>query len=158
MEIYPLDIVIHIINISVFYVLLRILLYTPIAGFMKKRSAGIQQELDTAAKKQEEAAGLLAAYNKQLSAAKSDAEKLVQDERLKATTAASEIISNAQKEAEQILAAARIRAEKEYRENSAHIEHQIADMAVSLAGEILAREVGVEDNERIIDAFFHKAV
>lgn len=39
MELYPLDIVIHIINIAVLYFLLRMLLYRPISNYLQARSA-----------------------------------------------------------------------------------------------------------------------
>ena len=36
MELYPLDILIHIVNIVVTYVLLRVLLYKPVRKFMER--------------------------------------------------------------------------------------------------------------------------
>ena len=158
MDIQPLDIVYHIINIGVFYILLRLLLYKPISGFMKKRSDGIREKLDDAEAQKAAAEQLRADYEQRLSGAETDAEKLLQDERQKANSAAAEIIANAEKEASLMISGARERAEREYAENIARLEQQIADMAVSLAGEILEREVSAADNERVIASFFNKAV
>ena len=48
MEIYPLDIVIHTINIVIFYLILRLLLFKPIRKFMSQREQRIQSQMDEA--------------------------------------------------------------------------------------------------------------
>ena len=158
MDIQPLDIVYNLINIGIFYILLRILLYKPVSSFMKKRSDGIKETLENAAFQKAAAEQMMADYEQKLSGAKADAENFLQDERQKASSAAAEILAKAETESSRMIVYARDRAEREYAENIARLEQQIADMAVSLAGEILQREVSVEDNERVIDAFFNKAV
>ena len=55
MELYPLDILIHIVNIVVTYVLLRVLLYKPVRRFMDERAEKIAGQMEHA-KELEEAA------------------------------------------------------------------------------------------------------
>ena len=41
MELYPIDIAIHLVNIGVLYVLLRVLVWKPVVAFMAAREARI---------------------------------------------------------------------------------------------------------------------
>ena len=48
MEIYPLDIAIHLVNIVIFYLIVKLLVYKPVRKFMDERTARIQGEKDEA--------------------------------------------------------------------------------------------------------------
>ena len=45
MELYPIDIAIHLVNIGVLYVLLRVLVWKPVVAFMAAREARIAGQL-----------------------------------------------------------------------------------------------------------------
>ena len=48
MELYPIDIAIHLVNIIVLYILLRLLLWKPVRKFMAAREARVQADMDRA--------------------------------------------------------------------------------------------------------------
>ena len=60
------EIILHIINVVVLFIVLRIFLYKPVSRFMKRRSDGIAQQIDDAAKKQAEAEQLRARYDEMI--------------------------------------------------------------------------------------------
>lgn len=157
MDIQPLDIVIHIINIIVLYTLLRVLLYKPVSGFMKKRSDAIAGELSMAEQKLNEANQAKNEYDERLAHAQEEADRLLMQGNQKANDSAALIVDTAQQQAAELLEKARDQSTVERREVISSMEKQITDMAISLAGEILKREVNEQDNQAVIHTFFDKA-
>ncbi len=157
MDIQPLDIVIHIINIVVLYLLLRVILYNPVSKFLHARADGIQQQLDDAKAAGEQADALRASYEGRMQAVEADAQQLLLDETQKANITAADILKNAKTQADQIVREGRERAETERGEALQSLKGQITDLSLALASEVLAREVTAEDNQKTIDAFFEKA-
>ena len=77
MELYPLDIVIHIINIAVLYFLLRMPLYRPISNYLQARSARIEGELAKAQQTLEQAEQTKQQLDQRLAAAEEEARAIV---------------------------------------------------------------------------------
>lgn len=152
------DIIVHLVNILVLYVLLRILLYKPVHKFMTARTESIQNALKGAESAHVEATELKNSFDDQLKGVDQEAQKRLMEGAQKASEAASAIVTLAQQQANDIVAKSKEKAEAERKQMIASLEPQITDMAVSLAGEILKREVNPADNKKVIDAFFDKAV
>jgi F-type H+-transporting ATPase subunit b len=70
MELTPLDILYHVINIVILYVLLRFILYKPVRKFMAARADRIQKQLEDAAAMEKAAADEKALYDKKIADAK----------------------------------------------------------------------------------------
>ena len=156
MDINPIDIAIHIINIVVLYVLLRLILYKPINQFLTTRAKGIETQLNDAENARAEAEEYKASYETHLQNAEQEAQKAALDIIRKADLSAAEIVDVAKQDADKILADTREKAEAERKESIETLKSQIAGMSVELAGEILAREVKEDDNRKTIDSFFAK--
>lgn len=156
MDLNLLDIVIHMINIVVLYVLLRLILYKPIKSFMQTRTERIEGMQQEAANEKEKAEELLAAQADILEEAKIEAEKEMQIRTAEANEKAAAILETANRQADELLLSARSKSAEERKEMLASVEKQISGMAIELASDILAREVKEADNEKIIDAFFRK--
>ncbi len=157
MGINPLDILIHIINIVVLYVLLRALLYKPVSRFLSQRTKNIQQQFEDAEQAKQEAEGLRASYEQRVNEANDEAQRILREGNLTATTSAAEILDSARRQASELLDEAREKATEERKEAMNDLEQQIADMAISLASQILQREVSEEDNHKVIETFFEQA-
>ncbi len=156
MEINLLDIVIHVLNILVLYILLRLLVYKPVRRFMLERENRIQRQLEEAAAVKNEAEEHSAKIRRQLENADLEAQRLLREGSQKASESASAIISAANEQAEKTLESAREQAEEERRRLLTSLEPEVAQIAVDIAGEILKREVSQEDNRRVIETFFEK--
>lgn len=157
MELNPLDIAIHIVNIVVLYVLLRMLLYKPVSKFMAARTARIEKQQADAAAALEEANKQKDSYDALLQNAGAEAQKQLLESNRQANEQAAGILAAAKGDAQQLLQEARTKAAEERRVAIESLEGKITDMAIGLAGEILQREVNEEDNRKVIDSFFEQA-
>ncbi len=79
MALSPLNILMHIINIDVLYLLLRVLLYKPIRKFLDKREQKIRTQLEDAEETSKKAQALLEQYQAQLAEAEEQAKQITQE-------------------------------------------------------------------------------
>ena len=79
MEIYPLDLAIHVVNIIVLYVLLRLLLFKPVKKYMEKRQEKIDTQMTEAAAAKKDAEKIKAEYDDKLANAKAECESILAD-------------------------------------------------------------------------------
>ena len=154
MEFNALDIVQHVANIVVLYLLLRTLLYNPVRKFMQQRSEvderkrlSLQTTLENAKQLEQE--------NKLILSKAAGQAKSLSNEKLRlAEERADGIIAEAKLEAERILKSAHETIDVETRKARECLEHQTAEIAVALSQRIMKRELTLEDNERIVKEFF----
>ena len=158
MNIQPLDIVIHILNILVLYFLLRMILYKPVKAFMDKRTKAIQTDLQNADKQRADADKLKTEFEAKLASADDEVQKRLLDGTSKAGETSEAIVAQAKTQAVEILDKARKQVKDERGQMVSTLQNQISDMAISLSKEILGREVSKEDNAKVIHDFFDKAV
>lgn len=154
MELYPLDIVIHIINIVVLFILLRLIIFKPVKKFMDNRSERIQQQMDNAAELQKKADEDKRQYESKLTEASEQATLLVKNGERQAMEQADTITADAKKQAEQILIDAEKQAEQERQRALKGLKDDVAEAAVEIAERILKREVKLEDNKEVVNRFF----
>ena len=154
MELYPLDILIHIVNIVVTYLLLRVLLYKPVRKFMDERAQKIEHQMQQAKELEDAAKQSKQQYDTQIAESEQKARELIREGEQKALAAAESITSGARKQAEQIIADAKQKAEEEKKRAMEGMQDQLADVATQIAGRLLRREVSLEDNRRVVDEFF----
>jgi F-type H+-transporting ATPase subunit b len=154
MELHPLDILYHVINIVVLYVLLRLILYKPIRKFMNERADRIQKQIENAAALEKAAADEKAEFDQWIAGAEENVKRIIAEGEQKAALKAEEIIDAANKQAEQIILEARKAAQDETKKIMEKMQDQITDAAVSIAGKLLKREVSLQDNLSVVDEFF----
>jgi F-type H+-transporting ATPase subunit b len=154
MDLNPLDILYHIINIVFLYILLRFIIYKPVRRFLNERAERIQKQIEDAAAMEKAAAEARAELDGRIANADETVRLMVQEGEKKAAAKADEIIAEAKKQAENILNEAQAQAQDEARRIIETMQDQIADVAVEIAGRILQREVSLEDNRAAVDEFF----
>ena len=140
MELYPIDIAIHLINIVVTYVLLRALIWKPVRKFMADREARVQAQLDEAARLKNEAEASRAAYEAKLAEAQASCESILAEGRKQAAISSQQTLEQAQKEAQGILSRARTEAQNEAQRVMDDSKEELAELAVELAGRVLRFE------------------
>ena len=84
-----------IINLVVFYLLLKKFLFKPVMGIMEKREQMIADGLKNASDRQEEAETLKKEYESALSGAKEESVKIVENARVEAKRQSDEILADA---------------------------------------------------------------
>jgi len=154
MDIHPEDVIISIINITVLFVLLRLILWKHVIRYLAERSERIGKQFLDAENKEEQAAALLVQYDDRMRALKTRDHDLLLAAREKAEKEASSILSKAQDDAALLILDAehKIALEKTQALEDAHEE--VTKLAADMASKILHREVSSFDNENVVADFF----
>ena len=137
MDIHPIDIAIHLVNILIIYGLLRVLIWKPVTAFMAARTERVQKEMAEARRLQTEAEKVKADYDARLVDVQATCEQMIADGRKKAQAVGQQTIDEAKTEADQILAKARSEAALEKQRAMDEVKGELADLAVDMAGRVL---------------------
>lgn len=150
------DILIHIINIVVLFILLRMILIKPISKFLSARAERIAGDLKDAETKKAEAFELKSQYDKHMETADAEGREIIRESQLKASDEASAITREARAQAEKIVMEARAKIESERVKAVAQARTEVALLATEIAARILKREVSAVDNRTVAEDFFHE--
>lgn len=156
MQIYPADILINIINITVLFLLLRRILWKPINGFLSARTERIRLELENASMTNAEAEGLKQEYAQRMEGIEARGRELMRESQTKAAEEAEEIIRDAKAEGEHLLHDARERIAEEKERAVIRARNEVAQLATDMAARILKREVSLEDSKSAVSDFFNE--
>ena len=144
MEIYPIDIAIHLVNIAILYIILRVLVWNPVSSFMKQRSDRVKGQ-------QQKAEGLMAEaekknkeYDELLKNARTEGERLAEDIRKKAMEESEVRLESAKKQSQQELE----RVRKEAQEEKKHIIDTAGADLLELGCEMAKRVLSFDEEVR----------
>ena len=137
MELYPIDIAIHLFNILVLYILLRVLIWKPVHKFMLGREERVAAQMEQAKALQAEAEKIKADYDARLVDVQATCDKMLSDGRLAAQTTGQKYIDKARVQADNILSEARAQAAEEKRRAMDEVKEELADLAVDMASRVL---------------------
>ena len=146
-----------IVNIVVFYLLLRKFLFGPVAAIMEKRKEMISKDLMDAKAAKEEADQIKSEYEESLRKAKDEAGQIISDARERAKNEYQEKVKKANEEAAQIRQNAQKDIEAEKQQAIAGLQSEIAGIALMAAAKVVEKETGSEENEKILDDFLKEA-
>ena len=149
-----MDVIISLINITVLFILLRLILWKHVIRFLAEREARVRGEMDDAEKQRLEAEALHSEYDKKIVDLKERDHDLLRESRLKANDESERILKESRDKAKEMIndAQLRIAEEKEQALEDAHKE--ITQIATEMAERILEREVSPEDSANAVDEFF----
>lgn len=131
------DILFTVINLLIFYLLIKKFLLKPIKKIIDARQQMVQADFDAAVKSKEEAEQLKNEYEENLRHAEADAEEITQKAHKKAERQKEKIISSASEEAKQIVANAQKNAQQEYDQTMSRLESDIASLAMEAAEKVI---------------------
>ena len=147
-------ILLYLANFAILFVGLTFLLDKPIKKFMAKRTEEIAAEVNSAEKIKAEAEEIRRQGEETAKNAEEAAKNLILENEKEKKNALEEreaLIANARAEADRISRDAEKAALEEREKAVLGAKHDVADLAISIAREILGREISEEDNEKIID-------
>ena len=139
-----------IVNIVVFYLLLRKFLFGPVSEVMEKRKKMISSDLDDAAQTKAEAEEIKQEYEKNLAQAKDEAGQIVSDARARAK-------NEYQNKMDQTKENARKDIEAEKQKTIAGLQTEIAGIALMAASKVVEKEANDKGNEKLLDDFLKEA-
>jgi len=156
LDLHPVDILFHIINIIVLFILLRILIWKPVVKFTSARAAKVKTELDDATSAKSIALAMKTEYEQNLARLDAQGAEIIHSRQEKATEEAHAIIKNAQVAANNIMADAREKIENEKKKAVASAGNQIVQLATVMASRVLKREVAAADTKSVVEDFFNE--
>lgn len=152
----PLQIGIHVLNVIILFVVLRLLLYKPVLKYMKKRENTFANKVDELDMREKELIREKEEYDKIMADADNKAAAIITKSNEIARDHAREILDNAKEHSRDLVLRAKKEIEAEKVQTRSELKTEITDMAVQIAEKVLEREVSLEDNRKIIDEFFER--
>ena len=149
----PVSLLMHLVNIVILYIVFRLLLYKPVAKFMKSRQERFAKEREELDAEKAEADAIRAQGDEILHKARSDAETQVAQIMAQADKDAKSIREEAQKQAGVIIENAKQEAQEEKRHQLEAMHDQVMELSVALASRILEREIKPEDHQKLMEEF-----
>ncbi|MDR0863255.1 MAG: F0F1 ATP synthase subunit B [Oscillospiraceae bacterium] len=152
--IVPVDLLIHILNIIVLFIVLRVILWKPITKYLSARAERVQDELETARKTREEAEQMKTEYQREVGDLEARGREIMRDAQMHAGEQAKELLRLAKEQSDALINDSRERIETEKAQAVVSARQEIAQLAADMASRILKREVKPEDNVSAAQSFF----
>ena len=140
------DSLLTIIAVFVLFIALSYLLINPARKFMKDRQNKIAGELDHAKTAQEDAEKLKADYEARLANVDKEADEILSAARAKALANEADIVAKAREEASRIIAHAHVEAELEKKKAADEIKQEMVGLAMDAAGKFV--RVSMDDRTK----------
>ena len=149
----PVTLIAQICNLFIQLLIVKIFFLDKIKAILDQRREAADKQITEAETAKSEALAIKQTYEQNMLAAKAKADDLLLTAQRTANSRSEEIISQAQQQAAQIKskAAADIEMEKKKALNEA--KNEISDLAMAIAGKVVARELNANDQADMIDRF-----
>ena len=149
----PVTLIAQICNLFIQLLVVKIFFLDKIKAILDQRREAADKQITEAETAKSEALAIKKTYEQNMLEAKAKADDLLLTAQRTANSRSEEIISQAQQQAAQIKskAAADIELEKKKALNEA--KNEISDLAMAIAGKVVARELNAGDQADMIDRF-----
>lgn len=151
--IVPWTFVAQICNLFLTVFLVKKFLFDRINKVVEERKQMADSQIADATKAKEEAKTMRDQYEASISNAKDEARQIISDAQKIATERGEAIVADAKKEAVAIKEKASADIAKERTAAFQQMKSEIGDIAVSIAGKVIEKEVKEADHQKLIDEF-----
>lgn len=138
-------------NFIILVVLLRLFLYKPVKGMLARRQQRIADGLEAAERAQKEAEGQRAAFERELAAARDEAQQEARAAAEATERMRGDVLQAARDEAEEIKARAREEAERERQQVAAELQREAGELALLIARKVIADAVDPAAHRALVD-------
>ena len=142
-----------IVNLFILYKFMKKLLFKPVQNMIDSRQKEIDDLYADAGRSKAEAETLKAQYEGQLSEANAERERILKAAHQRALQQQETMLREAQEQAARTLKRADEQIELEKKQARNELKNEVSDMAVQIAGAVLARDVKPAEHEALIDSF-----
>ncbi len=146
-----------IINLILFFVLMRFLLFKPIKKILTQRQEMIDNQFKDAENAREQADSLKSLYEAELAGVEDEKKQIITDARADAKTEYDKIINRAQSDADRIKSDARKAAEAETEKARLSVKEGIAQLAMETAAKVVGEKSSAEIDSSIYDKFLNES-
>lgn len=141
------------VNLFILYKFMKKLLFKPVQNMIDSRQKEIDDLYADAGRSKAEAETLKAQYEGQLSEANAERERILKAAHQRALQQQETMLREAQEQAARTLKRADDQIELEKKQARNELKNEVSDMAVQIAGAVLARDVKPAEHEALIDSF-----
>lgn len=146
-----------IIDLIIFFVLMKVFLFKPIKKTLDARKELIDKQFKDADDAQKQAEELKEKYQSELDSVENEKKQIISDARADAKIEYNKIVDKAQGEAEKIKASAKRVAEIETEKAKKAAKEQIAALAMEAAEKVVIEKVSAESDSRLYDEFLNES-
>lgn len=147
------SILVSLANLVILFLILKKFLYKPVKKILAERKAQIDEQYKKAEEAENVANNSKLQWEEKLKGADAEADQIIKAAEINAERRKDVIISDANKKAEVIMKHAKDDAEAELVQARQQIRNEIADVSYALAEKILEREIKIEDHRDLVDSF-----
>ena len=143
------------VNLFILYKFMKKLLFKPVQNMIDSRQKEIDDLYADAGRSKAEAEALKTQYEGQLSEANAERERILKAAHQRALQQQETMLREAQEQAARTLKRADEQIELEKKQARNELKNEVSDMAVQIAGAVLARDVKPAEHEALIDSFIN---
>ena len=154
---FDLNLLWTVINLVVFFILMKVFLFKPIKKTLDKRKAMIDQQFSNADAAQKQADELKAQYQGQLSGVEDEKKQILAEARNNAKAEYDKIVARANTDATKIKTDAKKASELESEKARLAVKQQIAELAMQTATKVVEKEVSAETDKMLYDEFLNES-
>jgi len=144
----------QLVNFTILFIILSILVWKPFLKMMDERRQRIQKGIEDAEAARRERARAEQEYEKRLEEARREADRMVAEAAQKGESAREEILAEARARAEKVVSEARETVERERQRMLADLRGQIAALSIAAANKLIGEALDEQRQRRLIDEFF----
>lgn len=152
----PVTLIAQICNLFIQLLIVKIFFLDKIKAVLDKRRETADKQIADAEAAKSEAAAIKQTYEENMRQAKTKADDMILSAQKAAAQRSEEIISQAQKQAAQIRTKAASDIEMEKKKAINEAKNEISELAMAIAGKVVARELNDADQDGMIDRFIEE--
>ena len=141
------------INIIVLYIILRKILFKPVAKHMDDRSKKIQEALDLAEEAKRKVDEMKEEYDAKLRLAKEEGNQIIEDYKKRADKEYESAVATAKREADLIIQKAKQELEVEKEQLVSELKKEMTTLVLNASQKVLKENIDSESNRRLISNF-----
>lgn len=145
------------VNLIVFFLILKKILFQPVMGMIEKREQMINGQIRDAEQKSTQAGQLKEKYESELKNANQEAAQIVKTAKERGKEEYQRILKSADADASKIIADANKIIETEKEKAMQGIQNEVAKMAIAAASKVIQENIDQVSNEKILDDFLKEA-
>ena len=152
----PVTLIAQICNLFIQLLIVKIFFLDKIKAVLDKRRETADKQIADAEAAKSEAAAIKQTYEENMRQAKTKADDMILSAQKTAAQRSEETISQAQKQAAQIKTKAASDIEMEKKKAINEAKNEISELAMAIAGKVVARELNDADQDGMIDRFIEE--
>ena len=152
----PVTLIAQICNLFIQLLIVKIFFLDKIKAVLDKRRETADKQIADAEAAKSEAAAIKQTYEENMRQARTKADDMILSAQKTAAQRSEEIISQAQKQAAQIKTKAASDIEMEKKKAINEAKNEISELAMAIAGKVVARELNDADQDGMIDRFIEE--